>query len=384
MRIVHLITRLILGGAQENTVLSCQGLARRGHEVTLAFGPIYGPEGSLLDQARRGGYACVELPAMRRAVNPWSDWQCYRQCRGLIRRLEPDVVHTHSSKAGIVGRAAAWAEGTPAVVHTIHGLPFHPRQNALANRMYVAAERWAARRCHAIVSVAEAMTRQALAAGVGRAEQYSTIHSGMEVEPFLDDSIDRAAVRRSLGLRDEWIVLGTAARLAELKGHDDLLEALGPMLRARQELRLLWVGDGWLRPRLERRIAAMGLADRIVITGMRPPEQMPGLMRAMDVLIHPSYREGLARALPQALLCGVPAISYDSDGASEVCIHGQTGRLVPTGDRNELADAVRWMLEHRSEWKAMGLAGRALCRKRFAAATMVEGLEALYQRLTRH
>src|SRR5688572_28081557 len=118
MKILHLITRLILGGAQENTVLTCEGLAKRGHEVTLAFGPIYGPEGSLLERAKTGGYELVELSAMVRSVNPWTDWRCYQQCRRLIRRLKPDVVHTHSSKAGIVGRAAATAEGVPAVVHT--------------------------------------------------------------------------------------------------------------------------------------------------------------------------------------------------------------------------------------------------------------------------
>ncbi|MEX0741352.1 MAG: glycosyltransferase, partial [Phycisphaeraceae bacterium] len=121
MKILHLITRLILGGAQENTLLSCEGQAAAGHEVTLAFGPIYGPEGSLLERAQGGGYELAELSAMIRAVRPWTDVRCYYQVRKLIRELKPDVVHTHSSKAGIIGRAAAWAEGVPAVVHTIHG-----------------------------------------------------------------------------------------------------------------------------------------------------------------------------------------------------------------------------------------------------------------------
>lgn len=380
MKILHLITRLILGGAQENTVLSCEGLARRGHQATLAFGPIYGPEGSLLARAAGGGYELVELSAMVRQVNPWTDWRCYRQCRRLIARLKPDVVHTHSSKAGIIGRAAAWAQNVPVVVHTIHGLAFHPYQNPLVNRMYIAAERWAARRCHAMVSVAEAMTRQSLAAGIGRPEQYSTIYSGMETGPFLDDTIDPAAVRQSLGMREDLIVLGTVARLAELKGHDDLLDALAPLLRERENLRLLWIGDGWRRPRIEKRIEQLGLKDRIVITGLRPAEEIPGLMRAMDVVIHPSYREGLARALPQAMLCGLPVISYDCDGAGEVCLDGRTGRLVPTGDRIGLAEAARWMLDHRDRWPAMGRAGRELCRDRFDARRMVDQLEELYNR----
>ncbi|MFA7237534.1 MAG: glycosyltransferase, partial [Phycisphaeraceae bacterium] len=108
MKVLHLITRLILGGAQENTVLSCEGQRQAGHDVTLAFGPIYGPEGSLRDRAERSGCKLVELPAMKRAILPGTDWRCYRQCLRLIREIKPDVVHTHSSKAGIIGRMAAW------------------------------------------------------------------------------------------------------------------------------------------------------------------------------------------------------------------------------------------------------------------------------------
>jgi glycosyltransferase involved in cell wall biosynthesis len=378
MKVLHLITRLILGGAQENTVLTCEGLAARGHEVTLAFGPIYGPEGSLLQRARRGGYELVELPSMIRSIRPWTDLRCYHQCRALIRRFKPDVVHTHSSKAGILGRAAAWGEGVPAVIHTIHGLPFHPYQSPVVRRLYITAERWAARRCHAIATVADAMTRQALAAGVGSPDQYTTVYSGMEIEPFLDCPIDRAAIRAELGLREDDIVLGAVARLAELKGHDDLLDALGGTMRGQPQLRLLWVGDGWWRGRLEEKIRRMSLQDRVVIAGLVPPDRIPAMMRAMDVLIHPSYREGLARALPQALLSGVPVISYDCDGAAEVCIDGQTGRLVPTGDLTALREAVRWMLEHPAQRQAMGQRGRDLCTPRFSHHTMVEQLEALY------
>lgn len=381
MKILHLITRLILGGAQENTVLSCEGQAGHGHQVTLAFGPIYGPEGSLLERAKGGGYDLVELPTMIRAVHPLHDVRCYRQTRELIRRVRPDVVHTHSSKAGIIGRAAAWAEKVPAVVHTIHGLAFHPYQNRAVHRGYVAAERWAAKRCHAIVTVAEAMTRQALAAGVGRPEQYLTIYSGMEVEPYLDGPDDRAATRAELGIAEGDLVIGTVARLAELKGHDDLLIALGPMLQQRPHVKLLWVGDGWLRGALEQKVAAMRLQKQVIITGLVPPSRIPSMMRGMDLLVHPSYREGLARALPQALLSATPVVSYDCDGAAEVCVDGQTGRLVPTGDLSALAQAVTWMLDHPAERRDMAEEGRRRCASRFDHRVMVQQLEALYENL---
>lgn len=380
MRILHLITRLILGGAQENTLLTCEGLASREHPVTLAFGPIYGPEGSLLPRARRGGYELVELSAMVRPVVPWTDARCYRQCRELIRRLKPDVVHTHSSKAGIVGRAAAWAECVPLVVHTIHGPPFHPHQNPLVRRAYIHAERWAGRRCHALVSVADAMTRQYLAAGIGRPEQYTTIYSGMEVDTFLDNPADRSATRHELGLREDDFVIGTVARLAELKGHDDLLDALAPLLAADPRRKLLWVGDGWWRGRLEQKIARLRLLDQVRITGLIPPQRIPAMLRAMDLLVHPSYREGLARALPQALLSGVPIVSYDADGAGEVCIDQRTGRIVPTGNLPALRDAVGWMIDHPADRDRMAGEGRRICARRFDHRVMVDQLENLYHR----
>lgn len=381
MKILHLITRLILGGAQENTILSCQGQHEAGHDVTLAYGPIYGPEGSLHDRARAGGYELRELPGMIRPLRPWADLACYRQCRALIRELKPDVVHTHSSKAGIIGRAAAWAERVPAVVHTIHGLAYHPYGSRLNNTIYIRAERWAAKRCHAIVGVADAMTRQALDANVGQREQYSTVYSGMEIEPFLAAADQRAAVRAEFGIANDDVVIGTVARLAELKGHDDLLDATVQMLRERPQIRLLWVGDGYWRDRLEQRIADMRLQKSVVCTGLVAPKRVPEMIGAMDILAHPSYREGLARAIPQGLLSGVPVVSYDCDGAGEACIDGQTGRLVPTGDSGALGEALRWMVDHPAERTEMAQRGRELCRQRFDWHTMVRELLAIYERL---
>ncbi len=382
MKILHLITRLILGGAQENTVLSCEGQARAGHEVVLGFGPIYGPEGSLLERAKAGGYRLVELPGMVRPVHPYKDVAAYRQCRELIRRFRPDVVHTHSSKAGIVGRYAASAERVPAIVHTIHGLPFHPYQSKLKNWIYITSERAAARRCHAIVTVADAMTHQALAAHVGRPSQYTTIYSGMEVDQYLHGDDDREATRRELGIAPDDRVIGTVARLAELKGHDDLLDVLPRLVELPgARVKYLWVGDGWWRERLEQRIASMGMTDRVVLTGLVSPEQVARYMRAMDVLAHPSYREGLPRTLPQALLCGVPVVSYDNDGAPEVCIDGETGRRVRTGDTDHLGEALAWMLEHEPERRAMAIRGRERCSRQFDHRAMVSQLLALYRQL---
>lgn len=425
LRILHISTRLILGGSQENTVLSCEGQARLGHEVHLAFGPIYGPEGSLLERvtafraANGAGITTHIVPNMVRQIAPRRDWRALGELKALIAQLKPDVVHTHSSKAGIVGRAAAWAvlRGSPArrpaVVHTIHGPPFMPVEGGLVTRLkarvinhgYTLAERSAAGRGHLTVSVADAMTTQFLDRGIGRAEQYVTVRSGMGTGPYLHAAAGESAVdvRARLGIANDAFVIGTVARLAQHKGHDDLLDALGDELRRRPDWCLLWVGDGWWRERLVARARALGLSvnelDRdapaeapgsprqLVITGLVPPERIPGLMRAMSVLVHPSSREGLPRTVPQALLCGTPVVAYDADGTREACLdpsvvgeEQSTGRLVAVGDRDGLREAVAWTASHHDEATAMAARGRAMCAQAFSAEAMVAGLERVYAR----
>jgi glycosyltransferase involved in cell wall biosynthesis len=381
MRIVHVITRLILGGAQENTLLTVDGLHHRHQDdVTLISGPAEGPEGDLFDRARSQGLNVHLMPELIRAVRPASDWRAYGVLRQAIRRLEPDVVHTHSSKAGIVGRAAAWDERVPAVVHTIHGLPFGPSEKPWKNRLYVAAERWAARRCHAIVSVCDAMTEQALQARVGRTDQYLTVYSGMDVDAFLHPAQPRDKTRRELGLDDSAIAFATVARLFERKGHDDILAAAPSVLKANPNVRFVFIGDGILRDRLRADAERLGVSHALKFTGLVPPDKIPELLNAVDAVIHPSLREGLARVLPQALIVGRPAISYDIDGAKEV-IQPDTGILLPPRDIAGLTAAITRLAADPDLRRSLGEQGRRRFADQFRHETMTDRLRELYVRL---
>ena len=378
MRIVHVITRLIVGGAQENTLLSCEGQHDRGHDVTLVTGPAVGPEGSLMGRAKAYGYRVVEVDEMRRSILPVKDYRTYHRLVRVFRGLKPDVVHTHSSKAGILGRWAADKAKAPVIVHTIHGLAFTASTSRMVNSVYKALERQTAPITTKIVCVADAMAEQSLAAGVGTRGQYVTVYSGMETGPFLDPPRAREAVRADLGLREADVAIGTIARLFHLKGHDDLLH-MAPSLCARHpRLKFLWVGDGLLRPAFERRIAEMGLQDRFVLTGLVPPARIPELANAMDVLVHPSRREGLARALPQGSLAAKPVVTYDVDGNREGVIDGQTGVVVRPFDRDAMARAIDLLLADGELRRSMGAAGRAFALRRFDAGVMVEALDKLY------
>ncbi len=413
--ILHISTRLILGGSQENTVLSCMGQSRLGHQVHLAFGPIFGPEGShretierFNERVRNGEESELatevvmhELPNMVREINPWKDHFCFHDdLKNLMKSVRPDVVHTHSSKAGILGRWAAWKymkkSGKPvAVVHTIHGPPFMPIEGSVVNKLkvgfknwiYTLAERFAAKRCQIIASVADAMTQQFLDRKIGKKNQYTTVRSGMDTEQYTTPlpNEDRDSMRKELGFSEDDFVIGTVARLAQHKGHDDILDGLGDDLRNNPSWKLLWVGNGWWTDRLMDRVRELGLQEQIVHTGLVPQPRVAAMMRAMDVLLHPSYREGLPRTVPQALLCGVPVVASDTDGTPEVCLDARTdpengtGLLVGVGDPHGIHEAIVWMHERPEQRQEIGQRGRAMCERMFSTDAMIEALERVYE-----
>ena len=386
MRIAHIITRMIIGGAQENTLYNCLDLvADFGDDVVLITGPTLGPEGKLLEQGRAGGLAVRQIDSLRRAIHPWYDLQAYRALVRTLDEFQPEVVHTHSAKGGFLGRAAAWNRKTPAVLHTVHGAPFHPYQSSLARNLYIRLERWAARRCHHMISVADAMTDLMVDARVAPREMFTTIYSGMDVQPFLECWQLRDSAREAIGFEPQDIVFGKIARLFNLKGHTYLFEAAQRVIRAVPNARFLLVGDGVFRQQFERTVQQLGMERNFRFVGLVPPEQIPYYLSAMDCLVHTSLREGLARTLPQALLSGIPAISYDVDGAREVVIPEQTGFLLPAKSIEPLADAMVQLARDPALRERLGRAGRELCVQRFPHRLMTAQIRELYLSvLSRH
>lgn len=381
MHICHVITRLIIGGAQENTLLTCEGLHQRGYRVTLISGPTRGPEGSLVDRARRGGYEFVELRELIRAVNPWMDCRARRYLCMEFQRLKPDIVHTHSSKAGIVGRLAARDARMRHVVHTIHGMSFNRTQPWLVQRGYAWLERYAARYTQAIVTVADAMIEQSVAAGICRREKMLTVYSGMDIAPFTPTSEARAAARRQWGVGDDQIVVGTVARLFRRKGYEQLIPVMAVAAQRDRRLHFVWIGDGAQRGQYEAELARLGLTARTTLVGLIPPAEVPRVLAGCDILAHTSQWEGLPRAVVQALLMRVPAVAFNIDGTPEVVRDGQTGRLVALNDLDGFAAALCELAADADTRRRMGQAGREHCLERFDWRQMVDQLEALYLRL---
>jgi glycosyltransferase involved in cell wall biosynthesis len=383
MRVTHIITRLVIGGAQENTVTTISGLRQKpGVEVNLISGPTIGPEGSLENEARKilSGSQFEIVPELVRPVHPLKDFIALRKLEKILRAQKPDIIHTHSGKAGILGRFAAKRAGVPIIIHHIHGPSFGNFQGAFANLIFTAAEKHAAKVTDHFFCSASAMTKLYLAAGIGHPEMFTRIFSGFKLEPFLNATND-LALRAKLGIPADAFVIGKIGRIFKLKGHADLLAAFMKILPQIPNARLLFVGDGILRDEIENQVRALGLNGKVIFTGLVPPNEVARYVGIMDCLAHLSYREALSRALPQALAAGKPVVAYDFDGADEVCLENETGFLIRTGDVETAAQKILQLAKNPELRKQFDQRGQAFVRDNFSIEKMVDDQYNIYQKL---
>ncbi len=381
IRVVHVITRLIVGGAQENTIASVKGLqANPDWLAELIAGPTHGPEGSLEHLLDDCPEHFTRLEHLVRPVHPWRDLLAFRELTRILRERAPTIVHTHSGKAGVLGRMAAKKANVPIIVHTIHGPSFGPFQGKLANFFFRRAERMAGAITTHFITVAHAMTRLYLNAGIGRPEQYTRIFSGFDLAPYANATNDQH-LRTSLGIEPNDFVVGKIARLFQLKGHDDLFTVIPSLVAKCPRMKFLLIGDGPWRERFEQWAKKQGFRDHVIFVGLVPPERVSHYTGIMDTLVHLSRREGLPRALPQALATGKPVVGYDTDGASEVCHHGQTGFLINVGDLSALQESLLTLEANPNRRQEMGERGKAWVGQVFSVDRMIAELSRLYHSL---
>lgn len=381
MRVAHVITRMIIGGAQENTLFNVDDQHHLFHdEVCLLTGHTVGREGSLEQRARERGLDVRILPELARSLNPLQDWKALNAIRRALKAYQPDLVHTHSSKAGILGRLAAHQLGLPAV-HTVHGASFHFGQNPILYHAYRWSERRAAAWCDHFITVCDAMIDQYVAAGIARREKFTTIYSGMDVDKFQHPTRSAAEIRAEMNLAPTDIVLGKVARLFHLKGHNYLIEAAPAVAAAVPNVRFLLVGDGILKEQYEARIAELGLTEHFRFAGLVAPEEVTDYLHAMDAVVHTSDWEGLARVLPQGLLAGKPVISFAIDGAPEVCIHEDTGLLVEHRNIEQLSSAMLRIATDADLRKRLGENGRNRFTEQFRHQNMTARIREVYQQV---
>jgi len=356
LRIVHLITRLERGGSSECTLLQAIAAARRGHRVTVAAGPS-GLESRLVAEARATpGIDMVEIPDLIRAVSPWSDLRALRDIVALLRDRCCDILHTHTSKAGALGRLASILGRPRATLHQPHGHLFYGYYGAIGSGCVVLAERILARLCDAQIALTRRGAEEHLARGIGRPEAFHVVRSGIDLRPWRRPDRDRQGCRAELGVGAEEIAIGTLCRLEPIKGVNDLVEAFVSLAPERPGLRLVIAGDGPLRDPLRARVAGSGLAGRVVLDGRwRPPRRV---LPALDLFVLPSHNEGMGRALVEAMAAGLAIVATDVGGVGEVLEEGRCGVLVPPRDPEALAVAIARLAADPDRRAALGAAAR--------------------------
>lgn len=358
-------------------MLSCALIDRSRFPSEILTGPQTGSEGELQTETRARGVTVHVEPWLVREVHPIKDamalWRLYR----FLSRGRYDVVHTHTTKAGDLGRLAARLAGVPVIVHTLHGLPWHPEHTRFPG-VTLWIDRICARWSDALVVVSEPDCEKTIADRVGTPDQVLLIRSGIEIEAYREVAIGRGEARRRIGVPDDGFVVVSVGRLSSVKAPLELLTAFERVARQRPEAHLVMVGDGPLRSDLQAAVAGAGLAGRVHILGIR--RDVPEILRACDAFVLASLREGLARVLPQAMAAALPIVATHVDGAVDVVIPGENGWLVPLGDLGALAARLVELASDPAAARRMGERGRARVEE-FSARRMVSQLEELYTRL---
>jgi glycosyltransferase involved in cell wall biosynthesis len=377
MKICHVITRMIVGGAQENTLLTIVGHIQKGHEVVLITGPSPGPEGELLKNSNFPDFEIIEIPDLVREVDARKDYSAYRELKRIFTERKFDVVHTHSSKAGVIGRAAAWKVKVPFVTHTVHGQAFHAYEKPWKNFFYINAERWAAKRCHKIYAVAQAMIDQCVEAKVATRDKYKVVYSGMEISDFLN-SKPEPELREKLGIPENAKVVGAVARLFPLKGYEYFLPAARAIANVCPNVHFLIVGDGPMRNWFDKQLTRVGLTGRFHFAGLVPPGEVYRYIAQMDLLMHLSLREGLPRCVVQALASGKPALGFNLDGTPEVIIDNETGYCAPAKDIETIIASAIHILSTPGLAEKLGENGKKMVAEKFDWHKMADILEEEY------
>ena len=375
MRILHLITRLDRGGSATNTLLTVAGFPS-------LFGQslIYGRtrEFPQLALNLRQQVEMMELPDLVRSPSPLKDlvafWKIYR----LLRRGRFDLVHTHTSKAGLLGRIAARMAGVPHIVHTPHGQAFNGYAGRMLTTLFVLLDRWAATFTDRIIGLTDQEIRDNLERRIGRPEQFVSIPSGIDLKRFERREKEPADVKASLGLSPSSRLIGSVGRLDPVKGHTYLLDAFAVLAPRFSDLHLALVGDGELLPELQSRAQQAGLTDRVLFLEWR--EDVPDLLLAFDLFVFPSLSEGMGRGLVEAMAAGLPIVATRVCSIPEVLAEGEAGCLVEPANSLALARGIETLLLDPELRSRLAKAARERA-KGYSVETMLQKIEAVYQGL---
>lgn len=379
IRVAHVITRLCRGGAQENTFHTVRLSNPDRYSTDLISGPTIGAEGTIEDQVRDASIPIMREPHLIRNASPIPDMLALSGLTRMFRRNRYHIVHTHTSKAGAIGRLAAKRAHVPIIVHTPHGNIFNGYFAPWKTRLFVHIERRAARWTDRIVELTPGGIEEHLGKGIGCREQYVSIFSGIDLAPYNGFATHRSHTRSALGLQSDDFLVGAVGRLEPVKGFQYFIEAAKRIAGAAPNVRFILAGQGSMERELREGASCIG--DRFSFLG--PRDDIPDLMAAMDVLIVPSLNEGMGRVLLEAGAAHTPAVASNVGGIPEVVRDGETGTLVPPGSPESIAEAVLDLYADRARLERFGRAAHRRVVPEYGLEHMVVRIESMYEDLLR-
>ena len=370
-KVAHILTRLDLGGAQRNTLYTTEHLNPERFETLLICGP-----GGVLDS--EAGARRIVVDALVREIHPWKDLLAFLELRRILRREKPQIVHTHSSKAGILGRLAARSADVPVIIHTFHGFGFHDHQPWVIKKIFILAERLCAVFSQALVFVSRANWDDALRHHLGDPKRYVLIRSGIKLSDF--PAVAAASLtKKSLGLGPDSRLVLSVGNFKPQKNPWDFLAAAKIVAEQHPQSCFVFVGDGPRREEIQSQASMAGLKQRFLLPGWR--RDVPELLAAADVFVLTSLWEGLPRAMLEAMKSGVPAVCYATDGVKDVIEDGENGYLIAPGDVAALASRVAQLLSDEPLRRKLGQAAATSITQEFDIDAMVRRQEELYSKL---
>lgn len=372
IRVLHIITRLIVGGAQEIALSIASGLDKDKFQVTF----ISGPEDFSKEMADKWNMGVIIIPDLIRRINPIKDLIALIRLYNFIRKYKFDIVHTHTSKVGILGRLAAKLAGAPIIFHTPHGSIFHPiyygpKTIFLLSRI----ENFVAFFSNKIITCSNNEKKDFLEHKIASEDKYITINWGVKQDDFLQ-TYDRASKRKELKIPDDAILIGNINRLVPEKGHFFCLEAFRMVLDRLPRVLLLIVGDGLLRKEIEAKINELDLNDNVIMIGHR--DDVASILSGLDISLHTSIWEGTPLAIIEAMLMGKAIIATNVGGVPELIEDGVTGILVAPYDKDALAEAIIKLINNKALAKRIGEAASKRAKEKFTLKLMLEKISNLY------
>lgn len=380
IKVIRVIARLNIGGPAIHTILLSAGLDGMRFEPLLVTGIVDPHEGDMLGLAAAKGVSPLIIPELGRELHPWRDLTTLVKLHRLFRRERPQLVHTHTAKAGAVGRLAARMAGVPVIVHTFHGHVFQGYFGPRKTRVFIALERFLARLSDRIVTVSDGQRRELADYGIAPLDKIAVVPLGFDLEPFLtvtQEAGDRW--RREIGVPRGALLVGIIARLTPVKNHRMFLDMARRVADAIPEAWFAVVGDGELRAELEVYTADLNLDGRVRFTGW--VSDMPAVYAGLDVVALTSLNEGTPVTLIEGMAAGRPVVSAAVGGVPDIVADGESGLLAPPGDAVALGQAIVTLLRDPARRRTMGLAGRESVRQRFDVRRLVGDIEQLYLEL---